>query len=188
MSKVLSAKTCELHVHIGGCLTAEDLYELGSDTYNEIDWSLFVNSFEDAYGERPDPPALYRRARAREGGQVLRPYCVYGREDGGDFARFQAKFNFGICVFRHWWHVLDRQDELLDRIVERHRNEGLRYVEYRAMAPFDAEDADDFIDFHCTMARAMLRGQRADFHPRYLISLPRWQPLKSYRVVRRLFG
>ena len=86
MSKVLSAKTCELHVHIGGCLTAEDLYELGSDTYNQIDWSLFVNSFEDAYGERPDPPALYRRARAREGGQVLRPYCVYGREDGGDLS------------------------------------------------------------------------------------------------------
>ena len=29
--------------------------------------------------------------------------------------------------------VFDRQDELLDRIVERHRNEGLHYVEYRAM-------------------------------------------------------
>ena len=186
MSEVLSAKTCELHVHIGGCLTAEDLYELGRDISDQIDWSLFVNSFEEAYGERPDPPALYRRARARGGGQVLRPYCVYGREEGDDFARFQARFNFSICVFRHWWHVLDRQDELLDRIVERHRNEGLRYVEYRAMAPFDAEDADDFIDFHCTMARAMLRGQRADFHPRYLVSLPRWQPLKSYRVVRRL--
>ena len=186
MSELLSAKTCELHVHIGGCLTAEDLFELGREVYDQIDWSLFVNSFESAYGTRPDPPALYRQALAEGGGQTLRPYCVYGREDGGDFARFQAKFNFSICLFRHWWHVLDRQDELLDRIVERHRNEGLRYVEYRAMAPFDAEDADDFIDFHTTMARAMVRGARADFHPRYLISLPRWQPLESYRVVRRL--
>ena len=54
------------------------------------------------------------------------------------------------------------------------------------MAPFDAEDADDFIDFHATMARSHGEGERADFHPRYLISLPRWQPLESYRVVRRL--
>ena len=118
MREAMRAKTGELHVHIGGCLTAEDLFELGRDAFEQIDWTLFVDSFEKAYGERPDPAAIYRLGLDGSGADALRPYCVYGAEEGGDFARFQAKFNFSICVFRHWSHVLSRQEEVLARIFE----------------------------------------------------------------------
>ncbi len=182
MSNALPAKTCELHVHIGGCLTAEDLFELGRDHADAIDWTLFVDSFEEAYGERPDPPSIYRRGAAN----ALRPYCVYSVADGGDFARFQAKFNFSICVFRYWWHVLAQHDELVARIVERHQREGLRYVEYRAMAPFGADNPEAFMDFHATMARSVDCASSPGFTARYLVSLPRWQPLETYRATRRL--
>ena len=80
MSELISAKTCELHAHIGGCLTAEDLFELGSEAYDQIDWSLFVNSFESAYGTRPDPPALHRQAPAEGGGSDAFTILVYGRK------------------------------------------------------------------------------------------------------------
>ena len=188
MREAMRAKTGELHVHIGGCLTAEDLFELGRDAFEQIDWTLFVDSFEKAYGERPDPAAIYRLGLDGSGADALRPYCVYGAEEGGDFARFQAKFNFSICVFRHWWHVLSREGEVLTRIFEQHRREGVRYVEYRAMAPFGAENPEGFIDFHATMAHAIGKACGDGFTARYLISLPRWQPLESYALVRRLLA
>ena len=48
-----AAKTCELHVHIGGSLFAADLLDLARDYYEKIDWSLFVDSFERTYGDVP---------------------------------------------------------------------------------------------------------------------------------------
>ena len=62
---------------------------------------------------------------------------MYGAEGGGDFAYFQAKFNLKICIYRHWRNVLGQPEEVLQRVFARHRREGLRYVEYRAMAPHD---------------------------------------------------
>ncbi len=186
MELLQRAKSSELHVHMGGCLTAEDFLELGRADYEKIDWTLFVDGYEKTFGFRPNPTALYREALAGSGADALRPYCVYSAADGGDFARFQAKFNFGICLFRHWWHVLSREEEVLARILARHRSEKLRYIEYRAMAPFGPETPEAFIQFHATMARAIQVACGEGFQARYLVSLPRWAPLESYRVTRQL--
>ena len=188
MELLQRAKSSELHVHIGGCLTAEDLLELGRKDYKKVDWTLFVEGYERVFGLPVDPIALYREALKSGGADVLRPYCVYNAADGGDFARFQAKFNFSICLFRHWWHVLAREEEVLARILARHKSEKLRYVEYRAMAPFGPENPEAFIQFHATMARAIQAACGQGFQARYLVSLPRWAPLESYRVTRQLLG
>ena len=180
------AKTCELHVHIGGSLFASDLLDLARDHYEKIDWSLFVDSFERAYGRRPDPVALFREALHSQCLDALKAHCVYGAEDGGDFAHFQAKFNLAICIYRHWWNVLGQPEEILQRVFAHHRREGLRYVEYRAMAPHDHTQPEAFAQFHELTAHAIAQACTEDFTARYLISLPRWAPLECYKLVQRL--
>ena len=181
-----AAKTCELHVHIGGSLFAADLLDLARDHYEKIDWSLFVDSFEHTYHRRPDPVALFREALHSQRLDALKAHCVYGAEDGGDFAHFQAKFNLAICIYRHWWNVLGKSEEILHRVFAHHRREGLRYVEYRAMAPYDHIQPEAFVQFHELTARAIAQTCTADFTARYLISLPRWAPLECYKLVQRL--
>jgi hypothetical protein len=183
-----SLKTCELHVHLGGCLFAEDLLELGREVYEKVDWSLFVRAYEKAFGVRPDPVALFRAALDGDpaGLERFKRHYAYGEEDQGDFSRFQAKFNLAISLYRHWWHVLDRAPEIVRRVLERHRQEGLKYVEYRAMAPYDSNSPEAFAQFHLLNARTLQEGSGQDFAARYLVSLPRWAPLESYLLVCRL--
>ena len=121
-----AAKTCELHIHLGGSLFANDLLDLGRDHYEKIDWSLYTDSFEKAYGKRPDPVALFRAALDSQQLDQLKAHYVYGDEDSGDFSQFQAKFNMALCLYRHWWNVLDNQEEIWRRVLDHHRREGLR--------------------------------------------------------------
>jgi hypothetical protein len=179
-------QSCELHVHVGGCLYAEDLLELGRQIYTEVDWSLFVNSYERAFGARPDPERLFREGlRSEKGRERFRRHYVYSQEDGGDFDRFQAKFGLLICLYRYWAQHLHREEEVLWRIVERHRREGLKYVEYRAM--FGSDDPEHFLHFHRTNARVFQQASGRGFTARYLISLPRGAALAGYELVQRLF-
>ena len=181
--------TCELHVHTGGCLFAEDLLELGKDIYEHVDWHLFVDSYKKAFGLPPDPVTLFRGALSgsAEGLERFRRHYVFSAADGGDFSRFQAKFNLAICLHRYWRLILGRDEEIALRILDRHRSEGLRYVEYRAMSPHDAENPEDFIDFHILNARLIKAACGNGFEARYIISLPRWAPLESYALVKNIF-
>lgn len=185
MNPLRPQQTCELHVHVGGCLYAEDLLELGREIYAEVDWSLFVSSFETAFGTRPDPVRLFKEGLSSEAGRErFRQHYVYGPQDGGDFKRFQAKFNLLICLYRYWAQHLHREEEVLWRIAERHRRERLDYVEYRAM--FGVDDPERFLHFHRTGARVFQEASREGFTARYLVSLPRWAPLEGYELVQRL--
>ena len=182
-------KGCELHVHLGGCLFAEDILELGRDVYEEVDWSLFVDSYAQAFGIRPDPIALFREALSNgaAGSEHFQQHYVFNAGDGGDFARFHAKFDLAICLYRYWRRVLQREEDIVRRIVERHRAEGLDYVEYRAMYTYGGEDPEGFLNFHCLNARVIQEAGQDRFEARYIISLPRRAPLEGYALVQRLF-
>ena len=181
-----AAKTCELHIHLGGSLFTDALLDLSRDHYQQIDWSFFVDNFEKAYGTRPDPIALFDEALDSQSLEKLKAHYVYGDEDGGSFDRFQAKFNMAICVYRHWWTLHGGQEEIWRHIIEHHQREGLRYIEYRSMAPYDHTNPVDFIEFHERTARVLHEASSRDFEARYLISLPRWAPLECYQLVQRL--
>ena len=180
------AKTCELHIHLGGSLFTDDLLNLSRDHYQQIDWSLFIDGFEKAYGTRPDPIALFAEALKSQNLDQLKAHYVYGEEDKGSFEQFQAKFNMALCVYRHWWAHHRGQQEIWQCILAHHRREGLRYIEYRAMAPYDHTDPDAFVEFHERTARVLHEASNRDFEARYLISLPRWAPLACYQLVQRL--
>ena len=184
-----AAKRCELHVHTGGCFYAEDLLELGREVYRHVDWTLFTEGYQEAYGVRPDPVALFEEALTGDAAAVgrFRDHFVYRGEDGGDFGCFQAKFNLIVPLVRYWWLVLGREAELTQLLVRRHRREGLQYVEYRSMAPASVEDPETFIHFHRTNAEVMAAESGDGFEARYIISLPRQHPVEGYELVQRLF-
>ena len=189
MTKCLPQE-CELHVHIGGCFHLEDLFEIGREVYGDVDWALFQDAHDLVYPDTTiDPVELFRTA-VREGSpEPLRRHYLHGEADGPDFDRFMTKMNLQICLFRHWRNVLERGNELVHRVVDRHRAEGLRLVEYRAMYSGGASAAPDgFISFHRANARSLRDASGPDFTANYVISLPRWEPYIGYGLVRRLLG
>ena len=188
MSNLEKLKSCDLHVHLGGCLSAEDLVELGRGIYDRLDWGLFLDAYEHAFGVRPDPVALFREAEGDGAAGLLRlrEHYIVGPEDSGDFDRFQAKFNLAICLYRYWRRVLQRDHEIVRRIIERHRAEGLDWVEYRAMYMLGAADPEGFVNFHRLNARVIQEASRNGFEGRYLVSLPRQDPVTGYALVQRL--
>ena len=187
-SPLHASKTCELHVHLGGCYYAEDLIRFGRDVYEEVDWTNFCERFEQAYGDLPDVPCLYRDALSGLSGaaDAFRRHFVYTPEDGPDFHRFLAKFQFFLCLARHYAAV-GRESELFVAAIERHRSEGLDYVEYRAMDSRGVDNPEGFLSFHRGNAEVIRRASGPGFTGRYVISLPRWEPLEAYALVQQLF-
>jgi hypothetical protein len=181
---------CELHVHIGGCFHLEDLFDMGREVHGDVDWALFQEAHDLVYPDTPvDPVALFRAA-VREGtAEPLRRHYIHGEADGADFERFMTKMNLLICLYRHWRDVLGRESELVRRIVDRHRAEGLRYVEYRAMYSGGASaDPGGFLSFHRANAQILKSASGAGFKANYIISVPRWEPQVGYGLGRRLLA
>ena len=177
---------CELHVHIGGCFQLEDLFDLGRLVYGDVDWTLFREAHELVYpGTGVDPIDLFTAALRENSPEPLRPHYIHGEADGPDFQQFMTKMNLMICLYRHW-RDLGRQDELVERIVDRHREQGLRYVEYRAMYGAASADPGGFLSFHRINAQAIRSASGAGFHANYVVSIPRDEPLVGYSLVRRL--
>lgn len=179
---------CELHVHGGGCLFPEDLLALGRDHYEQIDWNPYIEFYEEVYGVRPDPVALFRKALSGNATALeqFHQEVVVGSADSGDFSRFQAKYNFGVCLMKHWEYELDRRGEIVLRSAEAHRREGLDYVEYRSMFSNLLEEPEGFLYFHGRNAEVLQSASGSGFTARYLISIPRWAPLEGYELVQQL--
>ncbi len=183
-------KRCELHVHAGGCLSVEDLIEMAGGRAGDIDWSSFVEAFEAAYGRRPDPAAMFRRAARGDPAAVeeLRRHFVFTEEDGPDFARFSAKFGLLICIGRHYMrHVPCGGREVMGRALDHHRSRGVRYVEMRAHYG-RTSDLPGFVEFHRTNAEVTRQMRGGGFEPRYVPSLPRSSPLPAYDLLRRMMA
>ena len=179
-------KSCELHVHLGGCLYAEDLLELCRDRADEIDWELYIDAYAESFSTRPDPPGLIAAARAStEGFDRFRQHYVVGPEDGGDFARFQAKFNLALCIYRHWLRA-GRADEVTRHIIGRQRSNGLEFAEFRAMSGSATDDPDAFLGFHRANALVLRECSGDGFEGRYIVSLPRGEPLTGLALVEKL--
>jgi adenosine deaminase len=180
------AKTCELHVHPGGCLTAEDLIDLGKDDYKDIDWTLSTGPYEEEFGTRPDMVALYDEALSNPTSGVARfkDLFVYTQEDGGDFGRFQAKFNLILSLLKHPPKRQEFVKAYFERIVNRHVREGITFVEYRCSGSDDTEDG--FTDFHRTHARILAAASKYDHTARYIITIRRWSADRDYDWLQSL--
>lgn len=187
MSNLNLAKTCELHVHTGGCLTAQNLIDLGRNIYQDIDWSLFTDAYEKAYGTHPDPIALYKQAleNPTQGLKTFENYFIYTQEDGGDFARFQAKFNLIICLLRQHGFYQNMIENSMQMTIDQHKKEGINFVEYRCGG--GDMTCEQFINLHTKYARTIKQAsQNEGFSSQYIISLRRWAAEEDYTFVQKL--
>ncbi|MBT4141187.1 MAG: hypothetical protein HOE48_24980, partial [Candidatus Latescibacteria bacterium] len=179
-------KTCELHVHPGGCLTAQDLLDLGRNIYQDVDWTLFTDAYEQAYNTRPDPITLYQNALADPdlGFETFKSHFIYTQKDGGDFGRFQAKFNFIICLLRHPSPHQDMINTSFQMTVDQHQKEGVNFVEYRCGG--GQQTHDQFIAMHHKYATTLKSATQNNFTGRYIISLCRSSAEQDYEWVQEL--
>ncbi|MFG0250869.1 MAG: hypothetical protein ACF8OB_18430 [Phycisphaeraceae bacterium JB051] len=178
-------KQAELHVHVGGCLSAEDLAVIAADFYREIDWQPFVENYQRVFNQVADPIAWFDSAILNHDLKPLEQGYYVTDQDSGDFARFQARFDLLIYIARHLRQKLGHQGPMLDRIFARHRREGLRYVEYRAMSAI-ADTYEKFKAFHSEYATACMQASDEQMTVRYIASLPRDNAVLSYRWLRQL--
>lgn len=177
---------CELHMHILGAFCPEDVLALGRDRYRDVDWRDFRDQYRKHFGAEIDPVAIFDAVVAGEAGAFgrLARLHTYTAEDGGDFARWEAKFGFFMGI----WSAYRRQGRasdllLLNRMLERYRAQGLDYIEYRCGAGMDAKG---FRYWHHLCAATLQEASRAGQELRYIISLPRWAALEGYALLRQL--
>ncbi len=83
----------ELHLHLYGCIRAEDYLERVRDL--DIDWGWYEREFEQAFGTPPPVREILDRYRDgdADAAHEFKRLFVFGDEDAGSFDRFQAKFN-----------------------------------------------------------------------------------------------
>jgi len=157
--------------------------------YQDIDWSLFTKAYENAYGTYPDPIALYKQAidNPKEGLKAFQNHFIYTQEDGGDFARFQAKFNLIICLLRQHSFYQHMIENSMQMTIDQHKKEGINFVEYRCGG--GDMTSEQFINLHTKYARTLKQAsQNEQFSGRYIISLRRWAAEEDYAFVQTLLN
>lgn len=179
---------CELHMHILGAFYADDVLALGRDRYRTVDWRPFRDHYRAHFSADVDPIAIFDAAVRGDpdGFARLARLHTYTAADGGDFGRWEAKFDFFMAI----WSTYRRQREagdrlLLGRMLDRYRAQGLDYVEYRCGTGMDTPG---FRHWHHLCARILLDASRAGMTARYIVSLPRWAPLEGYQLLRGLLA
>jgi hypothetical protein len=170
----------DLHLHLHGCVSAEDLWELGKDRFaqseDRLNW--FVAEFESTWGYRPEPNKYFSHSNGLE---LLRRDFLMA--ESGTFPQFQAKFNLLIALL-----PITPGDDSLVRFVLRHQaNQGLKYGEYRVWIPTDFSETQlgDYFTMLCKTFTEMAR-ELAPFIPKLVLSLNREGliGIKQYRILK----
>ena len=167
----------DLHVHLYGCLTPLDVWELGRDR-----WQGRIERLE-AWASRLDRctgtrPAWTDYWRDEDGAQALADDFLCTR--AMRFEEFEARFGLAIALFP----ISPERDDLrvLRRVMESHRLEGRRHVEYRyvyppAMASRSSWLANytikDHLDGLCRLMGEFEAESGGSFEPRLALSISR---------------
>jgi hypothetical protein len=181
---------CELHLHIDGAYYAEDVLELGKAVYQQGAWDEYhyEDTYQALFGVRPDPKAIFEEAVSKgdEGVELIKRWHVYTQEDGGDFARWQAKCNFFMGIWTRYRTIGGQADvTLLQRMIDRYWKQGMDYIEYRCGGVGIGET---FLSFHRLCAHLLQEASDEYRTARYILSLPRWAPVQAYANVQQLLA
>lgn len=158
----------ELHLHLYGCLSADDVWHLAQPIWEERKGALswYADEYLKAWGRRPE----WERYWTEEDG-LQRLRADYEFVNYADFASFQACFNLLIALFP----LRPDDDSILRYILEKYSKSDLDYAEFRV--PFGirfAEDKDGIFQFLTLFSRRILENGKAHkFQARLAISLSR---------------
>ena len=179
---------CDLHVHLAGSFYAEDLLAIGAPIFRKVDWTAreFLNGYNNSLETELNPVQLFAEALANPetGFPKLKAAYVFGPEDSGDFERFMWKYR----LFSHLWGYGWEQGRetavaMIRQPVEHHKRQGLAYVEYRAGFWGEGTDLREKMQICAETLAAECDEQ---FTARYIVPLPRDEPMPTYMAVRQL--
>lgn len=135
----------DFHVHLHGCLSAEDLWQIGKDCYQkrakQLEW--YAREYEKAWGRRADYKAYWE---SPSGFESLKSDFVFDRPNC--FARFQANFNLIIALCPITPDDFRIQEQIIRRMND---TQSLDYFEARTLIPasFQAHEAYDYLKGLC---------------------------------------
>lgn len=169
----------DLHVHLYGCLTPTDIWELGKDVWPRRVERLeaWAAQLERSTGARPSWLDYWRHSGGVDG--IAADYlCTTAMR----FDEFEARFGLTIALFP----VSPQRDDLrvLRRVMQFHREEGRRHVEYRYVYPprtplTASYTLKDHLDGLCAVMDEFERESAGIFEPRLAMSLARDPGLAS---------
>ena len=180
MPEAMAEFTHEHHVHLYGCLTAEDVYVLGRSGWQARQQALsrYAQQYSKVYGVVPP----YRQFWSEQGLEQLRRY--YEITQPVSFAQFQAKFDLLIALFPL------RQDDLhiWQHVLTKHQQAGLRYVEYRFIYPAMLSHPHSYLQAVNALLARHIADSGGSFQPRLALSLarPPAQAQAQYRALRAM--
>ena len=177
---------CDLHLHILGAYYAEDVLALGRDQYDKVDWdkSGYLDYYKEAFGVDPAPVEAFKAAVSDPDGiEHISRLHVFSDADGGDFDRWEAKFKFFTSIWTHYRRMGAEGDlKLLQIMTDRHRAQGLDYVEYRISSGLEGLKY-----WHGLCAQVLRQASSDGFIARYIVSFPRDNPTEHYDLIQELF-
>jgi adenosine deaminase len=178
MTAIDFSASTDLHVHLYGCLTPEDIADeirllqaaggiKAKELHDRLNW--FAVAHRDLTGVTPEVRDLLT-------GDVALIKHAYLVEQACDFPTFQARFNLAIAVFPL------RADRLsaLERVFPRLDSEGITNVELRLPLP-PALDFDGKRQLFRQLAASFAKGGK-----QLVMTLPRPQLAEAYATFKTL--
>ena len=192
--KINPPKLADLHQHLYGSIHWQDFLQFLNT--RSVDWSVYESAFEEVYGDIPPIRQILERSRnaVPESEEEFRKLFVFGEEDGGDFPRFQAKYN--MLVAGSAWSTFSRGNVSLSEVAEeiahfmrqilgRQMEEGVSYSEQRmTLSPrFTQGQARELL---LKMLDTYREYEGSSIQPRLAVSLSRDDPWVHWEVVKEL--
>lgn len=158
----------ELHVHLLQSLYPEDIYKLAKDCYHEINWNrfAFLDRYEKIFGIRLDPIAIFDRATQSGSLEEIKNVALYHYKPDGNFEEFDITSFFILCITGYYFDKND-PERVLKMIVDRHKKEGIHYIEYRQ--GFGFSHYEEWKEWNIRFARFLKEQSNDKFQARYIM-------------------
>ena len=119
----------DYHVHLHGCLSPEDLFKFGKDTYQKrapfLAW--YETEYKKAWGRRPDSKEYFEKENGLE---LLRKDYLFTKP--GNFSQFQACFNLIIALCP----IETKRFHVQEHLIRKTNEESLDFFEARTVIPY----------------------------------------------------
>lgn len=116
----------DLHNHLYGSLSAEELFHIGKNNPAPR-WQFFIPAYRELYGKEINPVTFFEDYKDKEKFAELLYF-----NHRGPFPEFQAKFNLIIALSRFDAEEIRYVSSV---VLKEHARHGVIYAEYRIMFP-----------------------------------------------------
>ena len=188
----LRRKLADLHTHFYGCIGAADFLEFLRG--RAVDWAVYRRNYLRVYGSVPPVEEILERCRNGASGAhaEFERLFVFGDQDGGNFERFQAKYDMlihGVDSIRYsdgrvsLPTLIAGIRSFMHQTIAKQRKEGVGYIEQRMTlgSKYTEVQAKELT---LAMLGTFVEYEDSDIQPRLAISLPRDNPWAALEVAQ----